>query len=145
MPDSFTLNFYPWNEWNKYKHLIVDAKKQTGVTAQVVPQEAKPGCDRVICVEPPPFLCDYALVKSGSVAGFTAALLWLFNIKEDDRIVTVQKMLSRLMGGEVFEHLEERNYGDREINPSPVVLDTEDGDSEPRPRQADGHSAGYLW
>lgn len=133
------LPFYPWNQWDKYKSLIVQAKQATGITEQVLPQEAKPGCGRVICVESPPFLCDYALIQSGSVKGFTAALLWLFNIKEDNRIVTVAQMLSRIMGDNVVEHSEERNYGDREINPEPEVI------VKPRPRQTNGDSAGYLW
>jgi hypothetical protein len=145
MTESFTLNFYPWNQWNKYKHLIVDAKKQTGVTTQVIPQEATPGCGRVICVEPPPFLCDYALIQSGSVAGFTAALLWFFGIKEDDRVITVAQTLSQIMGGKVVEHLEERDYGDRLINPEPTVLVDKDSSVEHRPRKTDGDSAGYLW
>ena len=134
------LPFYPWNQWDKYKSLIVQAKQATGITDQVLPQEAKPGSMRVICVEPPPFLCDYALIKAGNVAGFTEALLWFFEIKEDKRVITVQKMLSKIMGGQVFEHLTERNYGDKIINPEPETEVV-----EPRPRKTDGNSAGYLW
>lgn len=138
--EPVTFSFYPWSEWSKYKSVIVQAKQATGVTEQVLPREAKPGDRRVVCVEPPPFLCDYALIKSGSVAGFTQALLWFFGIKEDERVVTVAQMLSRIMGGEVIEHFEERNYGDRFINPEP-----EPEVVEHRPRKTDGDSAGFLW
>ncbi len=139
------LPFYPWSEWDKHKAVIVQAKKATGVTDQVLPREAKPGDMRVVCVEPPPFLCDYALIKSGSVAGFTDALLWFFGIKKDERVITVAQMLSRIMGGEVFEHLEERDYSERLINPEPNVLASKNSNPEPRPRETDGDSAGYLW
>lgn len=134
------LPFYPWSEWGKHKALVVQAKQATGVTEQVLPREAKPGDMNVVCVEPPPFICNYALIKSGSVAGFTEALLWFFGVKKDKRVVTVQQMLSRIMGGEVFEHLNERNYGDRFINPEP-----EADVVESRPRKADGNSTGFLW
>lgn len=134
------LPFYPWSEWDKHKALIVQAKQATGVTEQVMPQEAQPGDMRVVCVEPPPFLCDYALIKSGSVTGFTQALLWFFGVKEDKRVVTVAQILSRIMGGEVIEHLEERNYEQRLINPEP-----EPEIVEHRPRKTDGNSDGFLW
>ena len=99
----------------------------------------------MLCVEPPPFLCDYALIQSGSVKGFTAALLWFFGIKEDERVITIQQMLSRIMGGKVVQHLEERDYGDRLINPQPNVLVDKDSSVEHRPREAEWGSAGYLW
>lgn len=135
------LHFYPWDKWPEHRDVIVSAKQATGYTGKVVPCEAKPGLMRVVAVEVPPFLCDYALVKSGTVEGFTAALEWYFGLRDDPRVVTVQKMLSRIMGQEVFEHLEERDYGDRLINPR----------SEPakpvksRPRKTDGDRVGSLW
>lgn len=139
------LPFYPWSAWDKHKTIIIQAKQATGITDQVLPREAQPGDMRVVCVEPPPFLCDYALIKSGNVAGFTEALLWFFGIKEDGRVVTVQQMLSRIMGGQVLEQLEDIDYGDRLINPEPVVLVVEDSSVEHRPREAEWGSPGYLW
>jgi hypothetical protein len=113
------IHFYPWDKWSEYRSVLVQAKQATGYTEKVTPSEAKPGSMRVIAVEVPPFLCDYALVKSGTVGGFTAALKWYFGLSNDPRVVTVEKMLSKIMGGEVFEHLEERDYGERLINPTP--------------------------
>lgn len=133
-----TLNFYPWSEWNKYRDIIVAAKQATGYPYQVTPTEAKAGCKRTICTEPPPFLCDYGLVKSGSVEGFTNALLWYFGLRDDDRIVTMDKMLSKLMGGEVKE-IADGSQGERNINPEPET------DDKPRPRKTDGDSGGLLW
>lgn len=100
---NVTLNFYPWNKWPEYRSVIVEAKKIVNSGITVTPTEALPGAERVIAVEVPNFICDYALVKSGSVEGFTAALEWYFGVKDDPRVTTAAKMLSRIMGGEVVE------------------------------------------
>ena len=132
------LNFYPWNKWNDYRDLIVQAKQATGYPHKVTPKQAEPGCGKVICTEPPPFLCDYALIKSGSVEGFTHALLWYFGLREDSRIITMDKMLSKIMGGEVKE-IPDGTDSERHINPEPEVA------TQPRPRKTDGDSGGSLW
>lgn len=132
------LNFYPWSNWNVSRETIVAAKKATGYPYQVTPREAKPGDAKVICTEIPPFLCDYALVKSGSVEGFTNALLWYFGLRDDDRIVTMDKMLSRIMGAEVKE-IADGDNGEQYVNPEPET------DTEPRPRKTDGNSGSSLW
>jgi hypothetical protein len=132
------LNFYPWSDWNVYRETIVSAKQATGYPHKVTPKQAEPGDDKVICTEPPPFLCDYALVKSGSVEGFTNALLWYFGLREDNRIVTMDKMLSRIMGAEVKE-VADGDSDERYVNPKPET------DNQPRPRKTDGDSGSGLW
>lgn len=134
-----TLNFYPWNKWNEYRNIIVAAKQAIGYTQKVTPQEAKPGSIKVICTEIPPFLCDYALIKSGSVEGFTNALLWYFGFRDDDRIIAMDKMLSNIMGGQVREIKDGADSVQRNINPEPEVS------GESRPREADGDSGRFLW
>jgi len=134
------LPFHPWNKWAEYRDTIIAAKQATGYTQKIVPRPAQPGDTKVICVETPPFLCEYAIVKSGSVEGFTHALLWLLGIREDKRIVTMAKMLTNLMGEKVKEITNERTDTARQhINPEPENV------VEPRPRETDGYSAGVLW
>jgi len=134
------LPFYPWNKWAEHRDIIVAAKQATGYTQKITPRPAQPGDKKVICIETPPFICDYAIVKSGTVEGFTHALLWLFGIRQDKRIITAAKMLSDLMGGQVKEITDERIDTSRQhVNPEPKTV------VEPRPREADGYSSGVLW
>lgn len=134
------LPFHPWDKWADYRDIIVQAKQATGYTQKVTPRAARAGDTKVICIETPPFICDYAIVKSGTVEGFTHALLWLFGIRQDKRIITAAKMLTDLMGGQVKEITNERIDTSRQhINPEPENV------VEPRPRETDGHSAGLLW
>lgn len=135
-----TLNFYPWSEWQNYRDIIVAAKKATGIDVAVTPREAQAGNMKVVCVKEPPFLCDYALIQSGSVEGFTSALLWYFGIKDDPRVITVEKTLSKIFGAKVTK-VEGKKHEDRIVNPEPkpeIVV-------KPRPRDADRDSSGYLW
>lgn len=97
------LHFYPWDKWPEYRSVIAEAKNNINSGLTVTPTQALPGAVRVIAVEKPDFICDYALVKSGSLEGFTAALEWYFGVKEDPRVTTAAKMLSQIMGGEVIE------------------------------------------
>lgn len=98
------LNFYPWNRWNEYKATIVQAKHETGITEQLKPVQAVPGCGKTIAVEPPPFLTDHALIRSHSVAAFVQALLWYVNDEDtNDRYTSAGKQLSQWMGGHVVE------------------------------------------
>lgn len=133
------LNFYPWNKWNDSRETIIQAKKATGYPYQITPKEAKVGDVKVICTEPPPFICDYALVKSESLEGFTNALLWYLDLREDKRVITMDKMLSKIMGGEVKEIPDGRDTSQREVNPEPETI------AESRPRKTDGDSGGILW
>lgn len=135
------IHFYPWDKWTQYRDVIVQAKNATGYTEKVVPVEGIPGSMRIVAVEVPPFLCDYALVKSGTVEGFTAALQWYFGLRDDPRVITVQKILSKIMGSEVFEHSEERDYRERLINPTPDTAKP----VKHRSGEADRNSARHLW
>jgi hypothetical protein len=97
------LHFYPWDKWPEYRSVITEAKNSINSGITVTPTEARPGALKVLAVEVPNFICDYALVKSGSVEGFVAALEWYFGVKDDPRVTTAAKMLSHIMGGEVVE------------------------------------------
>jgi hypothetical protein len=97
------LYFYPWDKWPEYRSVVAKAKDSINSGISVTPTQALPGALRVVAVEVPDFICDYALVKSGSVEGFMAALEWYFGVKDDPRVTTAEKMLSHIMGGEVVE------------------------------------------
>lgn len=134
------LPFHPWNKWAEHRDIIIAAKQATGYTKKITPRPAKAGDTKIICTETPPFICDYAIVKSGSVEGFTHALLWLLGIREDKRIITAEKMMSNLMGATVKEITNEPTDPSRQyVNPEPTNV------VEHRPREADGDSRGVLW
>lgn len=98
------LNFYPWESWAEYRDLIVQAKKETGITEQLKPVAAQPGCGKAIAVQPPPFLCEHALVRTPNVAVFVHALLWYVTDSTDDnRYTSMEKQLTQWVGGPVVE------------------------------------------
>jgi hypothetical protein len=134
------LNFYPWTKWAEYRPTIIEAKKLVNNDVSVTPAQAIPGCAKVICVETPPFLCDYAIVKSGTVEGFTAALQWYINGEEDPRVITMAKMMSNIMGATVKEIDYDRiDTQTQYVNPEPKPV------VEHRPRQANRDSDRSLW
>jgi hypothetical protein len=134
------LNFYPWNKWVEYRPVIIEAKKLVNDGLAVTPTEAIPGCGKVICVETPPFLCDYAIIKSGTVEGFTAALQWYLNGQQDPRVITMAKMLTNIIGAEVKELDYERiDTTTQHVNPEPETV------VEHRPRETNRDSSRTLW
>jgi len=48
-------------------------------------------------------MCDYAYVAKPTVESLTQALSWCLGLVEDARGVTIGRMLSEIMGGEVRE------------------------------------------
>lgn len=98
------LNFYPWESWAEYRDVIVQAKKETGITEQLKPTAAQAGCGKAIAVQPIPFLCDHALVRSQNVAAFVHALLWyVSDDSNDSRYTSAAKQLTQWLGGPVEE------------------------------------------
>jgi len=68
------------------------------------PQAAYPGCGRVIGLEvPPPFACDYAVIRHGVSLGVVADVLEWYCDADDPRAVTMAGWLSRVFGREVKE------------------------------------------
>ena len=84
---------------------IKEAKQQLGLDVMVRPVVATPGFDRILAIgERPDFICDHALVKDvTNIESLKAALKWCITGEPDDRVTTIEKWLSRLMGGKVVK------------------------------------------
>jgi hypothetical protein len=83
--------------------LIKEAKRQLNLEVKVVPVVATPGFDRVLAIgESPEFICDHALVKDvNNVESLKAALHWCITGEPDNRVTTMEKWLSKILGGKV--------------------------------------------
>ena len=85
--------------------MLKQAKAQLNTGQLISPERAVPGSPgRVLAIgSKPNFLCDYAYVAEPTVESLTQALAWCLELKEDARGVTIGRMLSEIMGGEVRE------------------------------------------
>ena len=99
------LPVYPRTPNEKDMQLLRDAKKALKSETLIIPTDAVPGSPgRILALrEPPPWLCDYALVKEPNVQSLTAALDWIINNKEDRRGVTIVRKLQEIFGPGVKE------------------------------------------
>lgn len=86
---------------------IREAKVSLGLDYRVVPEPAAigGGFDRVLAVEwRPPFLCDYAFVTSSTpVPALADAIAWALGEREDARAMTLEDMLTVILGPGVRE------------------------------------------
>lgn len=79
-----------------------ELKGSMGLSFLLKPTAAYAGAgSRILATEPPPFICDHALVSGMDLKD---ALLWVLGTVEDDpRATTMARQLSAIMGGEVRE------------------------------------------
>lgn len=105
MPDVTPLPVWPQKPQEPILSLLKQAKAQLQTSLLISPERAVPGSPgRVLAIgSKPNFLCDYAYVAEPTVESLTAALEWCLGLKEDARGVTIGRMLSEIMGGEVRE------------------------------------------
>ena len=105
MPDVSPLPVWPQKPQEPILTMLKQAKQQLNTSLLISPERAVPGSPgRVLAIgSKPNFLCDYAYVAEPTVESLTAALSWCLGLKEDARGVTIGRMLSEIMGGEVRE------------------------------------------
>ena len=105
MPDVTPLPMYPQVPTGNTLTALKTAKSLLDTKVLIQPVKAVPGSPgRVLAIgSKPNFLCDYAYVAEPTVESLTAALSWCLGLKEDARGVTIGRMLSEIMGGEVCE------------------------------------------
>lgn len=105
MPDVIPLPVWPQKPEGQTLEMLKQAKQQLQTSLLISPERAAPGSPgRVLAIgSKPNFLCDYAYVAEPTVESLTAALSWCLGLKEDARGVTIGRMLSEIMGGEVRE------------------------------------------
>lgn len=85
-----------------------ELKASMGLPFLLKPTAAYAGAgSRILATEPPPFVCDHALVSGMDLKD---ALLWVLGIVETDpRATTMARQLSAIIGGEVREVNDERD------------------------------------
>lgn len=105
MSDVIPLPVYPRKPTGENLELIKIAKQSLSVNFKIQVCDAVPGSPgRVLAIgSKPNFLCEYAYVANPTVESLTQALAWCLHLKEDVRGVTIARMLSEIMGGEVKE------------------------------------------
>ena len=105
MPDVTPLPVFPTVPTGDTLTALKTAKSQLNTRVLIQPVKAVPGSPgRILAIgSKPNFLCDYAYVAEPTVESLTAALSWCLGLKEDARGVTIGRMLSEIMGGEVRE------------------------------------------
>ena len=105
MPDVTPLPVWPQKPQEPILAMLKQAKAQLQTSILISPERAVPGSPgRVLAIgSKPNFLCDYAYVANPTVESLTQALAWCLHLKEDVRGVTIARMLSEIMGGEVKE------------------------------------------
>lgn len=105
MTDITPLPVFPRKPQGDVLELLKQAKAKLSTTLLISPENAVPGSPgRVLAIgEKPTFMCDYAYVASPTVESLTQALSWCLGLVEDARGVTIGRMLSEIMGGEVRE------------------------------------------
>ena len=105
MPDVIPLPVWPQKPEGQTLEMLKQAKQQLNISLLISPVKAVPGSPgRVLAIgSKPNFLCDYAYVATPTVESLTAALEWCLGLKEDARGVTIGRMLSEIIGGEVRE------------------------------------------
>ena len=105
MTDVNPLPVYPRRPQGTTLELLKQAKAQLQTSLLISPENAVPGSPgRILAIgEKPNFLCDYAYVANPTVESLTQALAWCLGLQEDARGVTIGRMLSEIMGGEVRE------------------------------------------
>jgi len=97
------LYFYPWTRWEEYKPIIIEAKNMVIPEYKVKPSQATFLCGRFVAVETPPFLGDYALMKSKNVDSWKNALLWAFNVTDNPGAHGIIGQLENIFGHPVVE------------------------------------------
>jgi hypothetical protein len=99
------LPIYPQKPQGPILEALKQAKANLHLNYLISPEKAAPGSPgRVLAIgEKPNFLCEYAYVANPTVESLQAALSWVLGITEDARGVTIARMLSEIMGGEVKE------------------------------------------
>jgi hypothetical protein len=99
------LPIYPRKPQGAILEALKQAKVNLDLNYLISPEKAVPGSPgRVLAIgEKPNFLCDYAYVKEPTVDSLQQALAWCLELKEDSRGVTIGRMLSELLRGEVKE------------------------------------------
>ena len=102
--DVVPLAIYPPGAWLEHGDMIKEAKGQLQTTVKLVPCEAVPGSSRVLAFrEPPPFICEYALVRVPSVDSLRAALSAYMGLTRDPRWATFETWFREACGMEVTE------------------------------------------
>ena len=67
-------------------------------------EAAVPGCGRVLAFEYPEFVAEVALVSDSTTAeNLGAAILAALGLRPDTRVVSMERMLSRMLGADVKE------------------------------------------
>lgn len=105
MPDVIPLPVWPQKPEGQTLEMLKQAKQQLQTSLLISPERAAPGSPgRVLAIgSKPNFICEYAYVANPTVESLTQALAWCLQLKEDVRGVTIARMLSEIMGGEVKE------------------------------------------
>lgn len=118
--DLRPLPIYPW-PLNEVDYGAVRlAKARLGVEWKVLPRPAIAGSPgRILALrEPPPFLCDYALVNDPQNGNsMLAALEVALGLKDDERMNTVLDTLKSIFGEGVREIPAEELAAEEETGP----------------------------
>ena len=105
MTDVIPLPVWPQKPQEPILGMLKQAKAQLQTSLLISLERAVPGSPgRVLAIgSKPNFLCEYAYVANPTVESLTQALAWCLGLKEDVRGVTIARILSEFMGGEVKE------------------------------------------
>jgi hypothetical protein len=98
------LAVYPFSVWEEIAPLVKEAKSKIDTNIKLIPAAAVPGSPRVLSVGgPPPFVCEYAMVRKPSVDAFVHALSAYMGLTEDPRWATFETWFKEACGIEVKE------------------------------------------
>lgn len=80
------------------------AYQQLDPKPEISVKPAEPGCGRVLAFEYPPFVAEVALVsESTTPENLGVAILAASGVVSDPRVVSVERVLSRMLGAPVKE------------------------------------------
>lgn len=100
------LHLANFRHWPAFRPQFVAAKELSGISDQLRPVAAVPGCGRCIVLGSgiPDFACDYAVVRTDSRPEIAASILeWYVSGEEDSRAFGTRDWLESVLGVGVRE------------------------------------------